>query len=77
MYTALAALCCVNGPTRLCAAVRWQPYLDLAADTQTHEPLEDNADRYPFLLLNPPAPAPPADEHPGIGIPLGVLRGVW
>ena len=40
--------------------MRWQPFIDLAADTHDHEPLEDNDDRYPLLLLLPPSPAPPA-----------------
>lgn len=32
---------------------QWQPKITLATDSQSHEPLEANADRWPFLLLNP------------------------
>ena len=38
---------------RVYADLRWQPYLDRATDSQSHASLEANADRYPFLLLNP------------------------
>jgi hypothetical protein len=43
-------------------ALRWQPYINVAADTQSHAALESNADRFPLLLLNPPIVGNPLDD---------------
>jgi hypothetical protein len=43
---------------RVYADLRWQPFINLTTDTQSHSPLESNDDRYPFLLLDAAA-APP------------------
>ena len=72
MYTGLAGLFGCRGPSPRWAAVRWQPFIDTTADTQDHEPLEENDDRYPFLLLNAPVPPPPG----GGGLLLRTLMGV-
>ena len=72
MYTGLAGLYGCRGPSPRWAAVRWQPFIDLAADTHSHETLEDNDDRYPLLLLNPPAAAPPSGGPPSGRSMMGV-----
>lgn len=34
-------------------ALQWQPFINRTNDSQSHEPLEANADLFPILLLNP------------------------
>lgn len=50
---------------------RWQPFIDTTNDSHSHEPLENDEDRWPFLLLNP-ATAPPEPS----GLLMRTIMGV-